>query len=89
MASNDDDDVGDPQLIAAIEEHAKFLGLDIKLDSDLLYLAEECLLSPPPGKLNLYLYIYIHTLYTAFKSVFFHILLNMYNIYSHIILFIH
>ena len=83
MASNDDD-VGDPQLLAAIEEHAKFLGLDIKLDSDLLYLAEECLLSPPPGKLNLYIY----TLYTAFKSVFFHILLNMYNIYSHIILFI-
>ena len=59
MASNDDD-VGDPQLLAAIEEHAKFLGLDIKLDSDLLYLAEECLLSPPPGKLNLYIYIYIH-----------------------------
>ena len=58
MASNDDD-VGDPQLLAAIEEHAKFLGLDIKLDSDLLYLAEECLLSPPPGKLNLYTYIYI------------------------------
>ena len=59
MASNDDD-VGDPQLLAAIEEHAKFLGLDIKLDSDLLYLAEECLLSPPPGKLNLiYIYIYI------------------------------
>ena len=54
MASNDDD-VGDPQLLAAIEEHAKFLGLDIKLDSDLLYLAEECLLSPPPGKLNLYI----------------------------------
>ena len=86
MASNDHD----PQLLAAIEEHAKFLGLDIKLDSDLLYLAEECLLSPPPGKLNLMcVYIYIYTLYTAFKSVFFHILLNMYNIYSHIILFIH
>ena len=56
MASNDDD----PQLLAAIEEHAKFLGLDIKLDSDLLYLAEECLLSPPPGKLNLFMYIYTY-----------------------------
>jgi len=73
MASNDDDDVGDPQLIAAIEEHAKFLGLDIKLDSDLLYLAEECLLSPPPGKLNLYLYIYIYIHYTRHLNQFFSI----------------
>ena len=66
MASNDHD----PQLLAAIEEHAKFLGLDIKLDSDLLYLAEECLLSPPPGKLN-YIYIYIH--YTRHLNQFFSI----------------
>ena len=33
---------------AAVLEHAHFLGIDVDTDSELLYLAEECLLSPPP-----------------------------------------